>query len=83
MRTCDALLLSGACLILVSWLHVLLGVEPTPPGLAGTGAAGLAVGLAGPAAGTWHGAILVLLRRMPLIVATSYAAQAPRRPSAA
>ena len=48
MRTRDALLLSGACLILVACLHTLFGFEPTAAGLAGTGAAGLAVGLAAP-----------------------------------
>lgn len=48
MRTHDALILSGACLILVACLHVVLGCEPDAVDLAGMGASGLALALAAP-----------------------------------
>jgi hypothetical protein len=48
MRMRDALLLSGACLILVACLHTMFGFEPNAADLAGTGAVGLVVGLAAP-----------------------------------
>jgi hypothetical protein len=43
MRMRDALLLSGACLILVACLHTMFGFEPNAADLAGTGAVGLVV----------------------------------------